>query len=294
MTYLIDTHCHLGDLSLSGRAGDSVEKIISRAYKCGVTHFLCISCTTRDFAKMQQCTAAWDNIYLACGIHPLNLQEEPDWTEERLRECLEQPRIIALGETGLDYHYAAESRMQQLDAFARQIALARELKKPLVVHAREAAADIVSMLRQENARDCGGVIHCFTDSREMARKCLDLGFYISFTGIATFKSSNNVREVVTYVPDDRIMVETDCPYLAPVPVRGVENEPAFVRYTLNFLAEFKGMSQRRLAELTSANFERLYGLELKPPAPCSPDCSDWKIEALWERELSGSGEGARA
>lgn len=285
MTYLVDTHCHLSDLSLQGKAGESVEKIIARAYKCGVTHFLCISCTTREFAKMQKCTAAWDNIYLACGIHPLNLQEEPDWTEESLRTCLEQPRILALGETGLDYHYAPESRMQQLDAFARQIALAREVHKPLVVHAREAAADLVVMLKQEQASDCGGVIHCFTDSIETARKCLDLGFYISFTGIATFKSSNNVREVVKYVPDDRIMVETDCPYLAPVPVRGVENEPAFVRYTLNYLAAFKGLSQRHLAELTSSNFERLYGVRLGAPAPCRSECSDWKIEPLWERDF---------
>lgn len=281
MTFLVDSHCHLADLSLEGKAGSTLEQIIKRARLCGVTHFLSVACTTEDFARMYDTLYSFPNVYFACGVHPLNLEEDLNWTEDKLAKCLKNDRVIALGETGLDYHYAAETRTIQLDSFARQIALSVSLKTPLIVHAREAAKDTVDLLRSENARDCGGVIHCFTDTVDMARKCLDLGFYISFTGIATFKASDNVREVVRYVPLDRIMVETDCPYLAPIPVRGVENEPAFVRYTLNFLADFKGVSQKRLAEVTSKNFENLFGLNLmEPPQMSQIDVSDYKIEKI--------------
>ena len=150
----------------------------------------------------------------------------------------------------------------------------------MVIHAREAHADTLQLMRSLNARDAGGVIHCFTDSVEMARECLDLGFYISFTGIATFKASNNVREVLKYVPLDRMMVETDCPYLAPVPVRGRENEPAFVRYTLNFISDFMGVTQSQLASITTQNFEDLYQVKLQDPQAIDvrPDLT--KIEKI--------------
>ena len=135
-------------------------------------------------------------------------------------------------------------------------------------------------MRSENARDCGGVIHCFTDTVDMARQCLDLGFYISFTGISTFKASDNVREVVKYVPLDRMMVETDCPYLAPIPVRGVENEPAFVRYTLKFLADFKGISEEQFAQITSKNFEDLYKIKLQECPQKDVEFSTYKLEKI--------------
>lgn len=281
MTFLVDSHCHLADLSLEGKAGSTLEEIIKRAELCGVTHFLSVACTTADFDRMYDSLSRFSTVYFACGIHPLNLKDDFGWTEDKLTGCLRHERVIALGETGLDYHYAPETRSVQLESFARQIALAVSLKTPLIVHAREAANDTVSLLKSENARDCGGVIHCFTDTVDMARKCLDMGFYISFTGIATFKASENVRDVIRYVPLDRMMLETDCPYLAPIPVRGVENEPAYVRYTLNYVADFKGVSQQFLAQITSQNFENLYGIHLQePPQLPKIEVSQYKIEKI--------------
>lgn len=279
MTFLVDSHCHLNSLSLQGKAGSTLNEIVARARSTGVTHMLCVACTPQEYQPMCEAVAPFDGIYTACGVHPLNLQEAPNWTEEELKQCLQHENCIALGETGLDYHYAPETRKEQLASFARQINLAVELKKPLIIHARQAPADTVSLMRSENARDAGGVMHCFCDEVEMARKCLDLGFYISFSGIVTFKAGENVREAARYVPLDRMLVETDCPYLAPVPVRGVENEPAFVRYTLDFLASLKGVSPKNLAEITSRNFEDLFGVKLTEPKPVDcPQFSTYKLE----------------
>lgn len=277
---LVDSHCHLSGLSLEGKGPKSMDEVIARAMACGVTHFLSIACTMKEFAGMAKLLAPYENVYLAGGIHPLNLEEEPDWSEDTLAKIFDNPKVLALGETGLDFHYMPETREAQLKSFARQIELAVALKKPLIVHAREAHSDTIKLMRSLNARDCGGVIHCFTDTVEMARECLDLGYYISFTGISTFRASDNVREVVKYVPLDRMMVETDCPYLAPVPVRGVENEPAFVRHTLNFIAAFKNVSQRELAAITSRNFEDLYGVKLKTCGPPQCEFNEWKLEKI--------------
>lgn len=287
MTFLIDSHCHLTSLSLQGKGAKTLEQVLSRAQCCQVTHFLSVACTLEEFARQEQLLSSYPCVFHACGIHPLNLEEAGDWREEQLESCLAHERVLAVGECGLDYHYAPDSRALQLETFARQIDLAVSLKKPLMVHAREAATDTLQLLRSENARDCGGVIHCFTDSVEMARACLDLGFYISFTGIATFRGSDNVREVVRYVPLDRMMVETDCPYLAPIPVRGVENEPAFVRYVLQFIANFKGVSERALAEITSRNFSELYGVQLQTPPVISCQHTAYKIESIAGRPLQG-------
>ncbi|SFS85540.1 TatD DNase family protein [Succinivibrio dextrinosolvens] len=289
MSYLVDSHCHLESLSLEGKAAKSIDEIIERARRCGVSHFLSVACTSKEFEKNLSIAQKYNNIFLACGIHPLNLEEEPDWSDEELKKnLLSSDKVIAVGETGLDYHYAPETKNLQISSFVRHIGVALEVKKPIVIHAREAKNDTLSILKSENARDAGGVIHCFTDSVDMARVCLDLGFYISFTGIATFKPSDNVREVVKYVPLDRMMVETDCPYLAPVPVRGIENEPAFVRYTLKYLADFKGVSEKELARITSENFENLYKLKLSdyetPPKGC--EISSYKIENIIDRSFS--------
>ncbi|MGN1281403.1 MAG: TatD family hydrolase [Succinivibrio sp.] len=284
MTYLVDSHCHLSGLSLEGKGASSLREIISRANRSGVSHFLCVSCTTKEFENDLKIAGEFDGVYFANGIHPLNLEEEPDWTDEQLIANLtSDKRVIALGETGLDFHYAKETKDIQIPSFVRQINIAREVKKPLVIHARDARRDTIDIMQQEEARDIGGVIHCFTDTIEMARACLDMGFYISFTGISTFRASDNVREIIKYVPNDRIMLETDCPYLAPVPVRGVENEPAFVRYTLKFIADFKGMSEQMLASITSENFERLYRLKLSEPKAVDCECSDYKLEKIIDR-----------
>lgn len=291
MTYLVDSHCHLASLSLEGKAANSIDEIIERARRCGVSHFLSIACTSKEFEKNLEIAKNYDNIYLGCGIHPLNLEDEPDWTEERLKSnLLSSDKVIAVGETGLDYHYAPETKDLQIASFVRHIGIAQDVHKPLVIHAREAKNDTLSILKAENARDVGGVIHCFTDTVEMARVCLDLGFYISFTGITTFKPSDNVREVVKYVPLDRMMVETDCPYLAPVPVRGIENEPAFVRYTLKYIADFKGVSEQELARVTSENFENLYCLKLTEVEKTGCEVSNYKIEKIIDTDFKDNVE----
>ncbi|WP_202107641.1 TatD family hydrolase [Succinivibrio dextrinosolvens] len=288
MSYLVDSHCHLASLSLEGKAANNIDEIIERARRCGVSHFLSIACTSKEFENNLKIAKNYDNIYLGCGIHPLNLEDEPDWTDDRLKNnLLSSDKVIAVGETGLDYHYAPETKDLQIASFVRHIGIALDVKKPLVIHAREAKNDTLSILKSENARDAGGVIHCFTDSVDMARVCLDMGFYISFTGIATFKPSDNVREVVKYVPLDRMMVETDCPYLAPVPVRGIENEPAFVRYTLKYIADFKGVTENELAKITSENFENLYRVRLSDSEIKSKGCeiSTYRIEKIIDKSF---------
>ena len=170
MTYLVDSHCHLASLSLEGKAASNIDEIIERARRCRVSHFLSIACTSKEFEKNLEIAKNYDNIYLGCGIHPLNLEDEPDWTDDRLKSnLLSSDKVIAVGETGLDYHYAPETKDLQIASFVRHIGIAQEVKKPLVIHAREAKNDTLSILKAENARDAGGVLHCFTDTVEMAR-----------------------------------------------------------------------------------------------------------------------------
>ena len=281
MTFLVDSHCHLASLSYAGKGPKDVADALNRAHACGVSHFLCVACTPSEYKEMKELTAPFPEIYKACGVHPLNLEEARNWTDEELLSCLKDNGVVGVGETGLDYHYAPETKKEQLDSFARQIAIANEVKLPLIIHAREAHFDTVSLMKSENARDAGGVMHCFCDEIAMARECLDLGFYISFSGIATFKAGENVREVLRYVPLDRMLVETDCPYLAPVPVRGVENEPAFVRYTLECAADIKGIKAQDLAAITSKNFEDLFNVVLSEPKGEKAEISStYKIEKI--------------
>lgn len=284
MTFLVDTHCHLASLSYQSKANTCLKDVINRANHVGVSHFLSVSCTTEEFKKNTELTKDYENIFLSLGIHPLNLDEEPVVDLDKLKGLISSnDKCIAVGEIGLDYHYSIETKLEQKEAFAKQIDLAHMVQKPIIVHAREAKDDTLDILKAQNARDVGGVIHCFTDSVDMARACLDLGFYISFTGVATFRASDNVREVIKYVPNDRIMFETDCPYLAPIPVRGIENEPAFVRYTLKFIADFKGMSEDQLAKISSDNFENLYKLKLKEAAKLDGECSTYKLEKIFDK-----------
>ncbi len=280
MSYFVDSHCHLNSLSLQGKAGATLPEIVARAQAVGMSHMLCVACTPQEYAPMREAIAPFPGIYSACGVHPLNLEEAPNWKEEELLPCLQDARCVALGETGLDYHYAAESRMAQLDSFARQIDMAQEVGKPLIVHARQAHHDTVALLKEHQARDVGGVMHCFCDEVSMARACLDMGFYISFSGIVTFKAGENVREAARYVPLDRMLIETDCPYLAPVPVRGVENEPAFCRYTLEFLACLKGISAAVLADITAKNFAELFKVNLASSSLADFNASSLGVKAL--------------
>lgn len=290
MTYLVDSHCHLASLITEGKGSKNVNEAILRAQACGLSHMLSISCTIDEYRQMHKVVSPYQNVYEACGIHPLNVQDQGQWEDEELISCLKSSdKIVALGETGLDYHYAYETRDLQLKNFERQIYIAASLKLPLIIHAREAKLDTLALMKDTNARDIGGVMHCFCDDLEMARKCLDMGFYISLSGISTFKAAENVREVAKYIPLDRMLVETDSPYLAPVPVRGVANEPCFVRYTLGFLSEFLNLSEEQIANETSKNFATLFQVDLDKDAKIyekDPNLNLYKIEKIAYKSFS--------
>lgn len=281
MTYLVDSHCHLASLELNGKGASTVDEVIKRAHFAHVTHMLCVACELAEYEPMAKLTQNYSEVFLALGMHPLNLKEKVDYQEEDFVKIFSQDkRLIALGETGLDYFYDANNAKVQQESFIRQIELAKVLHKPLIIHAREAHHDTVNILKEHQAYDVGGIMHCYCDGIEMARQCLDMGFYISFSGIATFKGSDNVREVINYVPNDRLLVETDSPYLAPVPVRGIENEPAFVAYTLDYIANYKNMSVQELATITSQNFENLFKLKLADYPICELSFEDIKQDYM--------------
>jgi TatD DNase family protein len=208
----------------------------------------------------------YENVYAAAGVHPHDARLFDDAAAERLRKLLAgSPRVVAWGEIGLDYHYDHSPRDVQREVFRRQLRLAREVALPVIIHSREADEDTVEILAREWAGAArGGVMHCFGGGLWMAERALELGFYISFAGNVTFKKAEPLREVARIVPPDRLLVETDCPYLAPVPHRGRRNEPAFVADTARFLAELRGTTPEELGRATSDNFSRLFGVELKP------------------------------
>ena len=253
----IDSHCHLDRLNLS-LYDDNLANVVQAASDAQVNTLLCVSVTLKDFPAMVEKTKTFDNVLLSCGMHPLNQDDEVNI--EQLRTLADDPRVIAVGETGLDYYYAPETKALQLDSFKKHIQVAKELNKPLIIHTRDAKEDTLTMLREEGADSVGGILHCFTESWDMAKQALDLGFYISFSGIVTFKNADALREVAKLVPDDRFLIETDAPYLAPVPHRGKENQPAYVVEVAKHLASIRGQSIETIAKLSTDNFNRLFDL----------------------------------
>jgi len=253
----IDSHCHLDRLDLSLH-NNSLASVIQAAKTAHVHKLLCVSVTLNDFPDMVEKTKAFDNVLLSCGMHPLNQDDEVD--PVLLTTLAKTPKVIAIGETGLDYFYAPETKALQLDSFKKHIQVAKKLNKPLIIHTRDAQEDTLAMLRNEGAEAVGGILHCFTETWEMAKQALDLGFYISFSGIVTFKNASALREVAKLVPDDRFLIETDAPYLAPVPHRGKENQPAYVVEVAKHLASIRGQSVEAIAKLSTDNFNRLFNL----------------------------------
>jgi TatD DNase family protein len=256
---LIDTHCHLDDATFEEGADD----VIARANEVGVGAFIAIGVGSVELAEgaLRLATRRADVVATA-GVHP---HDASSWTaalEPRFRALLAAERVVAVGEVGLDYHYDQSPRETQRSVFRRFVQIAREVKKPLVIHTRTAADETLRILEEENARDVGGVIHCFSEDRPFATKALDLGFDISFSGIVTFKKAEAIHEVAAWAPEDRIMVETDSPYLAPIPKRGKKCEPAYVVHTAAKVADLRGISPERLAEITTANAIRRFGPEL--------------------------------
>lgn len=252
---LVDSHCHLDCLELS--EGNALPHFLMRAKDAGVDYFLCVCITQTDFPKMQQKVDGYENIFLSIGTHPNEIMEQEPTIDEMLN-LAKQPKVIAIGETGLDYYRTKGDTTWQQKRFRNHIQVAKETTRPLIVHTRDAREDTIKILREENAEEVGGVLHCFTENLEMAKQALDLNFYISFSGIITFPNAKEIREVAEYLPLDRILIETDCPYLAPVPHRGKPNEPSYVRFVAEKLAEIKNVSLETIAHQTTQNFFDLF------------------------------------
>lgn len=252
---LVDSHCHLDGLNYADLHAD-VADVVNKAKARGVSHLLSVSVTLPRFKKMRELIADFDNVHTSCGVHPLNQDEVFEKAE--LLALSRDPKVVAIGETGLDYYYSPDNKSQQVDSFRKHIQVAVELDKPLIIHTRNAVEDTINILKEEGAEKVGGVIHCFTESAEMAQTLLDMGFYISISGIVTFKSAKALQAVVKTIPADRLLVETDSPYLAPVPYRGKENQPAYVRAVAEFVADLRDVEFDVLCRSTTENYFKLF------------------------------------
>ncbi|MER2492148.1 TatD family hydrolase [Catenovulum sediminis] len=252
---LVDSHCHLDKLK-TGENGETVSDMLQAARERQIEHFLCVCVTLDDFPNMLQSVQAHSDVSVSCGVHPL--YHEQDYDFAKLKSLAQDPHVVAIGETGLDYFYSAETKDWQQKSFIQHCQLAHELEKPLIIHTRDARQDTLDILRAENAQKAGGVLHCFTESLEMAKAAIDLNFYISISGIVTFGNAAELRDVVRALPIERLLVETDSPWLAPKPYRGKQNQPAYVREVAQFVADLKGVSLNQLAETTTENFYRLF------------------------------------
>ncbi len=259
MVFLTDSHCHITFEPLASQLPGILQKARANAVGC----LLCVSVNLEGFPQVLQVARDHPQVYASVGVHPSEVEGQ-DPTVEQLLALAADARVVAIGETGLDYHRPAGNLAQQQDRFRRHIRAARECGKPLIIHTRESAADTLRIMREEGAERVGGVMHCFTENWDTASAALDLGFYISFSGILTFKNADALRAVAVRVPQDRLLVETDAPYLAPVPYRGQMNEPAYVRYVAERLAALRDLSLEQISHTTTGNFFRLFAAAKVP------------------------------
>jgi TatD DNase family protein len=252
---IVDSHCHLDYPGLQ----DRLDEVLANASAAGVSLMLSISSRVSQFERLLALAEAHPNIFCTVGTHPHHAHEELDVAVSRLVKLTRHPKVIGIGEAGLDYHYDYSPRDAQMEGFRRHIAAAQETGLPLVIHSREAETDTARVLEDEMKRQpFKAVLHCFTSQRWLAEKGVELGLSVSFSGLLTYKSAEDLRQTAKGLPEDRILVETDAPYLAPVPHRGKSNEPAFVSHTLKCLADLRGMPEAEMAAVTSANFFRLF------------------------------------
>lgn len=250
---LVDSHCHLNFPELS----DNIEAVRALMAESQVGHALCVSVTLDKVHEVLALADRYDNFYASVGVHPdYENIEEP--TVAVLVELAEHHKVVAIGETGLDYFRLTGDLEWQRERFRTHIRAAIVANKPLIIHTRSAAEDTLRIMREERANLVGGVMHCFTESLEVAQQAIELGFYISFSGIVTFKNAGQLKEVAKTIPLERILVETDSPYLAPIPFRGKTNQPAYVRYTAQEIAQLRGIGLEEVMEATTANFFRLF------------------------------------
>ena len=251
----VDSHCHLDFPELAERH----DEILALMAQNAVTLALCVSVKLETFPRVLALAEAHPNLYASVGVHPDNDDcEEPD--VDRLLALAAHPRVVAIGETGLDYYWHKDRPEWQRARFRTHIQAAHACNKPLIIHTRDSAEDTLRLMREEKASVPGGVMHCFTETREVAEAALDMGFYISFSGIVTFKNAKALKEVARYVPLERMLIETDSPYLAPVPHRGKQNEPGFVKHVAEHIAELRGVPVDTIARQTTENFKTLFDI----------------------------------
>ena len=254
--HLIDTHAHLDYPYLA----DQLEDVLQRANEAGVKNIITIGVKLSTSERPKAIAEAHDHVWCSVGIHPHEAESEPLSCDiDAIREAANHPKCVAIGEAGLDYYYDNATRETQAASLRAQITVARELDLPIIIHARDADKDMADILENEYKKGAyRGVLHCFSSGAELAERALAIGFYVSFSGILTFKSATSLHEIAKKVPQDRILVETDAPFLAPVPMRGKKNEPAFTSYTAAFLAELRGISVEEVAQITTENAQRLF------------------------------------
>jgi TatD DNase family protein len=255
----VDSHCHLDRLK---KNDSELAKTVAAASKRKVEHMLCVAVSVKEFSDMKARVAKFDNVSMSCGVHPLHNEDVCSYSE--LLAQVQADDVVAVGETGLDYFYSEETKDIQKDSFVDHIKAANAVKKPLIIHTRNAHKDTINLLNEHRDPSTIGVLHCFTESLEMAKEAIEMGFYISISGIVTFASAKELQETVKQIPLERLLIETDSPWLAPVPHRGKENEPANVVDVAYFIAELRGISVTELAAATTENFYRLFSLVKKP------------------------------
>ena len=252
---LVDSHCHLDFPDFAAELDD----VVARAHAAGVAKMVTISTRVKKFAEVSGIAERFDAVWCSVGTHCHNAAEEPDVSADDLARLAEHPRCVAIGEAGLDYHYDLSPRDLQEKGFRAHIAAARMTGLPLVIHAREADDDVAAILAEEMDKGAfPALLHCFSSGRALALRAVELGLYVSFSGILTFKNSADIRATAAEIPEDRLLVETDSPYLAPPPFRGKRCEPAYVARTAAVLAEVRGVSEDEIARITTANFHRLF------------------------------------
>ncbi|MEI7842760.1 MAG: TatD family hydrolase [Gallionellaceae bacterium] len=249
----IDSHCHLNFPELA----ENIDDILAKMKANAVSHALCVSVEIDKFSQIIKLVSNHDNLYASVGVHPdYELEIEP--TREQLVELAAHPKVIAIGETGLDYYRLTGDLEWQRERFRTHIRAAIACKKPLIIHTRSAAEDTLRLMREENSAQVGGVMHCFTENLAVAQAAIEMGFYISFSGIVTFKNAIQIKEVAAAIPLNRILIETDSPYLAPVPFRGKLNQPAYVKHVAEEIAKLRGISAEEVGIETSNSFNRLF------------------------------------
>lgn len=253
---LTDSHCHLDRIDLTPYNGD-LDAALNAAREQGVRQFLCIGVSLENRQAVLDIARRYPDVFASVGVHPCDV-ESGIASVAQLEEWGQAPDVVGLGETGLDYHYAEQSAELQQESFALHLQAGARAGLPVIVHTREAREDTLALIHEYGSEDHAGVLHCFTDSWDMAKRAMDMNYYISLSGIVTFRSAEALREVARKVPRDRLLVETDSPYLAPVPHRGKSNEPKWVREVAEFVADLRGVSLERLAEQTTENFHRLF------------------------------------